>query len=302
MWLESAKMRPSLAGNLLGGALLSELLSRFNAAENAVRESSGSGRDIKPYYRLVTLTGHYNTQLGMLSALAGPGGVPPGHAWASVIPPLGSVLAFELHVDDEARAAAAASNAPAAEVWGGFAVRAVQQSGPGAPYVTIDLPCASTLWPDNQAERLAGPGACTLEAFRSLAGEAALNGSDAWCDACRNTRVLACAVGAMSRQLAEAGLLLLPDQSAGSGMSAHWISSSSSSSSTARAAGGAGSTSSGRRMSSPGMVALWCVLSVALAAGAAGGALLAARAVQRRRAAAQLVRTAKQGGTGMGYI
>jgi hypothetical protein len=39
-WLETSKMRSSLAGNLLGGALLGDILQRLQAAQQAV---SGGG-------------------------------------------------------------------------------------------------------------------------------------------------------------------------------------------------------------------------------------------------------------------
>jgi len=43
MWLETAKMSPSLASNLLGGALLGDLLDRVAAAEAAVEAGGKVG-------------------------------------------------------------------------------------------------------------------------------------------------------------------------------------------------------------------------------------------------------------------
>jgi hypothetical protein len=40
MWLETAKMDPALTGNLLGGALLGDILHHMTAAEQAVQSSS----------------------------------------------------------------------------------------------------------------------------------------------------------------------------------------------------------------------------------------------------------------------
>jgi len=43
MWLETSKMSPSLASNLLGGRSLGELLARMAAAEAAVAAGSKVG-------------------------------------------------------------------------------------------------------------------------------------------------------------------------------------------------------------------------------------------------------------------
>jgi hypothetical protein len=64
-WLETAKMRSSLTGGLLGGALLGDLLAYLDAAVAAT-----SANLVAPvYYKLLHLSGHYNSQLGVLGAL-----------------------------------------------------------------------------------------------------------------------------------------------------------------------------------------------------------------------------------------
>lgn len=40
MWLETSKMRPNLTGNLLGGGLLADMLTRMSAAQQAVSRGS----------------------------------------------------------------------------------------------------------------------------------------------------------------------------------------------------------------------------------------------------------------------
>lgn len=231
MWLETAKMAPELTRNSLGGGLLGDLLRRMADAQEAL---DGGGLQA-PYYKLLTLSSHYNTQLGVLSALAA--GAPPesrpDHPWRHAIPALASVLAFELHRGAD----------------GAYAVRAVFQDGPSAAYQAMPLPCAAR---GDAAEALAGRGACSLDAFRALAGPQALNTSADWCEACANSQVSACQLGALQRQLAEAGL----EPGSGGGRTAPRV--------------------------SPGMVAVWCVVSVAAAAVlAVGAALLIGR--RRRR-------------------
>jgi hypothetical protein len=43
MWLETSKMDPQLTGNLLGGALLGDMLQRMATAEQAVLAGSQVG-------------------------------------------------------------------------------------------------------------------------------------------------------------------------------------------------------------------------------------------------------------------
>ena len=254
-WLETRKMAPSLAGGLLGGAVVGDLLSRAAGAEAGARSGAGAGG----YYRLLTVSAHYNTQLGVLSALqAGAeaaGQRQTSYAWRDRIPALAAVLAFELHHDRNGDL---------------FAVRAVAQDGPAAPYAALPLPCAQG---GDAAERLAGPGACTLARFRALAGPLALNSSRAWCEACGNRKVLACRAAAMERQLVAAGL------SIDDGLAVGW--------------GAPPPSAAAQHYSSPGMVALWCVVSVAAAALLSAAAFFAARAIRQRRGA-------KSGGGGGG--
>lgn len=58
-------MRSNLTGNLLGGALLADLLEFLDKAVTVI------SANVLPniYYKLVHLSGHYNTQLGVLGAL-----------------------------------------------------------------------------------------------------------------------------------------------------------------------------------------------------------------------------------------
>lgn len=193
---------------------------------------AGHPRLQAPYFKLVSVSSHYNTQLGVLAALQA--AVPPSqrssHAWQAAIPSLAAVLAFELHRDGAS---------------GGYVVRAVAHDSPQAGYVVLPLPCARA---GDAAEALAGPGSCTLEAFRALAGPQAINSSSHWCEACDNTRAQACQLHSMQRQL------------------------------SAVADG-----SRGGRYVSPGMVAVWCMVSVAAAGLLAGLAAVGVRGLQQRR-------------------
>lgn len=135
------------------------------------------------------VSSHYNTQLGVLSALqaAVPASQRTQYLWASKIPSLAAVLVFELHKSPS----------------GQLVVRAVFQDGSKAAYKVLPLPCAVA---GDAAEGLAGPGSCTLEGFRAIAGPQALNSSGDWCEACSNEKVLACAVRNMERQLMAVGV------------------------------------------------------------------------------------------------
>lgn len=142
-----------------------------------------------PYYKLRTVSSHYNTQLGVLSALqaAVPASQRTQYPWTTKIPSMAAVLVFELH------------RAPS----GQLLVRAVYQDGSKAQYKVLPMPCAV---PGDAAEAVAGTGSCSLEGFRALAGPQALNSSTDWCEACSNDKVLACAVKKMERQLMAAGV------------------------------------------------------------------------------------------------
>jgi hypothetical protein len=129
-WLETRKMASALTGPLLGAPLLADLSSRLAIAAACANATAS------PYARLVLTSAHYNTQLGLLSAL-NMDSLPAARAaavpWLTRIPALASVLAFELH-----RVSGGGSNASAAH-----AVRAVVQDGPAANYTALPLPCES---------------------------------------------------------------------------------------------------------------------------------------------------------------
>jgi hypothetical protein len=219
---------------------------------------------LQAYYRLLTVSGHYNTQLGLLSALFADQASTPDHTWTEKIPSLAAVLAFELHATAPPAGSSSSSKLQQQQ---SFAVRAVFQDGPKAAYKTIVLPCAVT---GDAAEVLAGPGACTLARFRALAEPQTLNTSGDWCDACRNGKVLACQVSRMERQLAEAGLAPADSNvviTAGAGSAAAGV---------PVRAGTAGYVS-------PGMVALLCVVSAAVTVLLAGVGVLLVRRHQQRK-------------------
>ncbi|PRW05761.1 acid phosphatase [Chlorella sorokiniana] len=172
-WLETAKMRSELTGNLLGGLVLADLVRYLDAAEAAT-----ASNDVELiYYKMLHLSGHYNTQLGLLGALQiDQDPATANFTWFKKIPSLAAVMAFELHSDPSTRPA-------------DLAVRLVMQDGAGKPYTTIPLPCASA---GDSAEALAGPGACSLDAFRALAEPLAFNTTGDWCTACGNTKMSTC--------------------------------------------------------------------------------------------------------------
>jgi hypothetical protein len=222
---------------------------------------------LQSYYRLLTASGHYNTQLGLLSALLADQASTPDHTWTKKIPSLAAVLVFELHTTSPT----AGSSSSKQQQQQPFAVRAVFQDGPKAAYQTLILPCAVK---GDAAEVLAGLGACTLERFRALAEPQALNTSSEWCDACRNGKVLACQVSRMERQLAEAGLAPADSSviTAGDG------------------SGAAGAPARARIAGyvSPGMVVLLCVVSAAVTALLAGVGMLLVRRHKQRKLTQQL--------------
>lgn len=205
-----------------------------------------------PYYKLLTVSSHYNTQLGVLSALQA--AVPPSqrtqHIWQTKIPSLAAVLVFELHSTPE----------------GVFVVRAVFQDGSRAVYRTMPLPCAAD---GDAAEAFAGAGSCTWEAFRALAGPQALYSSAEWCEACSNNKVTACMVRNMQRQLAAMGV---DPAAAAAGNKA--------------AAASSPSRGSYRAMN-PGVVAVLCVVSAAAAVLLVGGVAVGVQRLRRKRSMQQ---------------
>lgn len=152
---------------------------------------------LQGYYRLLTVSSHYNTQLGLLAALGlNTNSAAADFVWLNKIPSLAAVLVFEVH-----RAVTTAQQSLtdiAGSSSAGYFVRAVAQDGPKARYVVVPLPCATA---GDAAEQLLGAGSCTLDQFRAVAGPQALNDSAAWCAACNNTQVLACQVQKMKREL-----------------------------------------------------------------------------------------------------
>jgi hypothetical protein len=124
-WLETSKMASALTGPALGGPIIADMLDRMLVAADDKNVNR---------VRLLVVSGHYNTQLGVLAALyldnmmaAQTAAVP----WLTRIPATAAVLAFELHRSD-----GSFGNAT-------FAARLVAQDGPAANYTVFPLPCAS---------------------------------------------------------------------------------------------------------------------------------------------------------------
>jgi len=207
---------------------------------------------------LLSISSHYNTQLGLLSALQ-TGANSPLYRWQSKIPATAAVLVFELHTSLPA-AGGSESSVPADSR---FAVRAVFQDGPEAQYAVLQLPCAVA---GDAAEQLAGPGSCTLGSFRALAVPCAFGSIADWCEACGNEQVAACQVHIMARQLAALGVdaaRLMHPTSSGA------------------LVGASSGRSSEQKMRSPAMLFVWCLLSVVIAAVLVGLGVLAARRVRQ---------------------
>lgn len=168
-WLETAKMRSNITQNMLGGALLADVLVRMENAAKAVAANKAV------YYKLLSVSSHYNTQLGLLAAL-GVDQVPNSDlVWLKKIPATAAVLALELHKTDDSA------------LW----VRVVAQDGPGKPYAAVPLPCS--------ADKGQVKGACSYDDFVKLAGLQALGSVEAWCSACGNQNMLACKAVAWRR-------------------------------------------------------------------------------------------------------
>lgn len=127
----------------------------------------------------------------LAGATIGPGlalPLPPGRK----IPSLAAIMVFELH-------SSGSDSIPQS-----LAVRLVMQDGPAADYVVVPLPCASA---DDGAEAVAGPGACTLDAFVQMVQPLAMNSSH-WCDACANTGMTMCQLQTAARSLSAANATL----------------------------------------------------------------------------------------------
>eukprot|EP00201_Polytomella_parva_P024576 CAMPEP_0175044856 /NCGR_PEP_ID=MMETSP0052_2-20121109/4064_1 /TAXON_ID=51329 ORGANISM="Polytomella parva, Strain SAG 63-3" /NCGR_SAMPLE_ID=MMETSP0052_2 /ASSEMBLY_ACC=CAM_ASM_000194 /LENGTH=395 /DNA_ID=CAMNT_0016308251 /DNA_START=318 /DNA_END=1505 /DNA_ORIENTATION=+ len=155
-WLETAKMNSSLTGNRLGGFLLSDLMYYMNSAITANANDN-------IYTRLLTISGHYNTQLSLLSALKWDQVSGNTHTWLTTIPKTAAALYFELH-----------------NVSSVLYVRVVTQNGPGADFVAVPLACNSAA-----AIAVLGNGTCLFTDFITLVGEDAMS-MDEWCETCQN--------------------------------------------------------------------------------------------------------------------
>lgn len=166
-------------------------------------------------------------------------------------------MAFELHGD------ASAGQQPQE-----LTVRLVMQDGPAASYTTIPLPCAV---PGDGAEALAGPGACTLEAFRALAAPKASSSLQEWCDACENDSWTACQLQAATRAL-----------------------NASAEASTSDASASGASSGSGLSSGAVAGIAIGCAVAGAALAGAA--VVLYSRRAQSRRQQAHLASVNQFGG------
>ncbi|KAG2435149.1 hypothetical protein HXX76_007234 [Chlamydomonas incerta] len=214
-WLEVRKMQTGLTRNLLGGPLLADLTASL--ADAVAAAANGS----QLYYKLVSLSGHYNTQLGLLAALgldAAAGPAAAAFVWyRPSLPRLAAVLAFELHAvaataDGSSNSSSSSGSSSGSSTTTMYVVRAVAQDGPSAAYVTVPLPCASgaaaaalaaavnsgaaaaanaTAAAANAA---AAVGACTLDDFLALAAPQSMPTAADWCAACGNNDVTACRV------------------------------------------------------------------------------------------------------------
>lgn len=171
--------------------MLDQLSQYLQAAAHTLTTSANSGKSLS-MYQLLGFSAHYNTQLGVLSALRldtyWPAllattrnsaswlatGALPAPTIAPKLPALAAVVAFELHVPSSASTPGTLTSADQ------MAVRLVIQDGPSTPYMIVPMPCQT-----NQSNALGGPEACSLPAFLSYIQGLALS-EDAWCSACRN--------------------------------------------------------------------------------------------------------------------
>lgn len=129
------------------------------------------------------------------------------------------------------------------------------QDGPKANYSSIPLPCTKQ---GDSAEALAGPGACTLEAFRALVAPLALNSTQEWCTACDNASQTK-AMSICQLQAAEQQLRAVQTNASGA-----------STSSTTASSGTGASTSSSSGLSAGAVagIAVGCVAATLAACGA----------------------------------
>lgn len=187
MWLETTKMKSYLVQNRLGGGLLADVLGRMEQAVQH-RETSFPAH----VYKLLTIAGHYNTQLGVLAALQADQVVNSTLPWlGKKIPSPAAVLVFELHHLPGAPAKEGGKEKAEGEEGReeGYYVRVVIQDGAGQGYQEVPLPC-SGLEGGREGE---GGFQCSLKEFFKLAAPQALSAGE-WCRACENENVLACKV------------------------------------------------------------------------------------------------------------
>lgn len=222
-WLEVSKMRSSMAGNLLSGTVLQMAVDAMldaNASIAAAFDPLSSASD--SFYQLVGLHGHYNTQLGLLSALKLDQYLPavtafnassPSGSWLSTgssvqlasnltlpppkLPSAAAVLSFELFAPSNVSSIFNRSNSSSPLLPPTLAVRLVVQDGPGKAYFVLPLPCSSAL-----ATTIGGQGSCTLNDFVSmvLSQNMALQPSQ-WCSACANYVAETCVAAQLSQEL-----------------------------------------------------------------------------------------------------
>lgn len=138
------------------------------------------------YYKFLSISSHYNTQLGLLAALGVDKVVDSPFVWLHKIPSPAAILVFELHRTENA------------EYW----VRAVAQDGPDQEYQVVPLPCSK------EGEPMATmmiSGACLMDEFVGMALPRALTSTEDWCDACENTEMMACQIHQMKKKEATVG-------------------------------------------------------------------------------------------------
>eukprot|EP00208_Stichococcus_sp_RCC1054_P004776 CAMPEP_0206141512 /NCGR_PEP_ID=MMETSP1473-20131121/13185_1 /ASSEMBLY_ACC=CAM_ASM_001109 /TAXON_ID=1461547 /ORGANISM="Stichococcus sp, Strain RCC1054" /LENGTH=493 /DNA_ID=CAMNT_0053536111 /DNA_START=15 /DNA_END=1496 /DNA_ORIENTATION=+ len=162
-WLEAGRYGRAVAGNLIGGTLLSEILYRMRSRISNAQPAA---------QRLVEYSAHYPTIMALLATLPFQKN---DTVFLSGIPSYGAMLAFEL------RKAGAS---------GPYVVSLRAQDGAEATYRTVPLPCAKG---GDAAENEGGVGSCTYEDFQALAAPEAITAQGQWCTICNATKMDACA-------------------------------------------------------------------------------------------------------------
>jgi len=190
MWLETSKMRSSLVQNRIGGGLLADVLGRMEQAVQH-RETSFPAH----VYKLLTIAGHYNTQLGVLAALQADQVANSTLPWLEEkIPSPAAVLVFELHhlpAEEEGKEKKEGEEGRGE----GYYVRVVIQDGAGQGYQAVPLPCSGVEGGREGGKEGEDGFQCSLKEFFKLAVPQALSAEE-WCRVCENEHVLACKVAA----------------------------------------------------------------------------------------------------------